>query len=113
MERHSDRRHDVGILGEAAAARFLERAGCVVLTRNVRVEADEIDLIVRHGDRTVAVEVKTSSNGDDPLLAVDEAKFERFRRAAANHSLPIHRLDIVTVALDRIGVTYRWLRGVD
>ncbi len=101
----------VGAAGEAVAARFLERRGAVVLDRNVRVGRDEIDLIARIDDRTVAVEVKTGLGpGTRPWENFDDDKNERVRRAA--RTLSIRRIDLIAVELTSDGVTVRWLPGV-
>jgi Holliday junction resolvase-like predicted endonuclease len=112
MEPSSEHARDLGNAGERMAVRFLEDRGYREIARNVRVGADEIDLVVEKGMVTVAVEVKATGNGDDPLLALDEAKFSRFRRAAAAMPMRIDRLDIVAVRFEREGVMVRWLCGV-
>jgi putative endonuclease len=50
-----------GRSGEAAAERFLERAGMTIIGRNFRAERGEIDLIAEDGGDVVFVEVKTWS----------------------------------------------------
>lgn len=102
----------LGFSGEVLAAWWLERHGCRVVARNVRVEADEIDLIIDHHGRRVAIEVKLSTNGDDPLDAVDDAKFDRFSRAAAGLPEPVVRLDLLAVEVGHRGAGFRWLQGV-
>jgi putative endonuclease len=103
----------IGARGEAIAARFLEDRGCSIIGRNVRVGSDEIDLVVRDGADVVAVEVKCTTTGDDPLLAVDDEKFANLERAASGHRQRIVRIDIVSVQLNRDGATIRWLRDVE
>lgn len=51
-----------GRLAENIAARFLEKRGLHVLTRNYRCRGGEIDLIVRDGKTLVFVEVRLRSN---------------------------------------------------
>jgi len=41
------------------AARFLQRAGLKILTRNYRHRRGEVDLVARHGRELVMVEVKS------------------------------------------------------
>jgi len=101
-----------GISGEQCAASYLERHSCIVVERNTRVEQDEIDLVVRHRGQLVVVEVKTSTNGDDPFEAVDEQKFRRMQRAAAGYRLPIGRIDLVGIEVGGRSVAIRWLQGV-
>ncbi|MDJ0792136.1 MAG: YraN family protein [Acidimicrobiia bacterium] len=102
----------LGQRGEDIAAAYLISRGCTILERNVRVGADEIDLVVAEGAAVAAVEVKTSTNGDDPLEAVDDAKFARIERAVVGLEWRINRIDLVGVAAERRGVTIRWLRAV-
>ncbi|MGI9528870.1 MAG: YraN family protein [Acidimicrobiia bacterium] len=101
-----------GGTGERFAASFLERHSCTIVDRNVLVDADELDLVMRHRGQLVVVEVKTSTNGDDPLEAVDETKFGRIERAAAGYQGAVSRIDLVGVEVQRGGVALRWLQGV-
>jgi putative endonuclease len=78
------RSRQLGRFGEAYAARHLVEAGMVVLDRNRRCEAGEIDLVLRDGDEVVFVEVKTRSSVafGHPLEAITAAKLARLRRLA-------------------------------
>ena len=58
------RRRTVGSAGESVAAHFLERRGAAVVRRNLRVDQDEIDLVVRIGRTLIAIEVKTGIGVD-------------------------------------------------
>lgn len=49
----------LGIYGEDAAARFLEKQGYVILERRWRSVSGEVDLVADDGDEVVFVEVKT------------------------------------------------------
>lgn len=75
-------------LGRSAESRvealYLAR-GFELVARNVRVGRLEIDLILRRGFLHVVCEVKHRATTDfgDPASAVDRAKQERVRRAAA------------------------------
>jgi len=78
-------RQAVGAYGERVAARYLETAGLVVLARNWRCSAGEVDLILRDGPDVVFCEVKTR-RGDGfgtPAEAVTGTKVRRLRRLAA------------------------------
>ena len=101
-----------GRRGEDVASWFLERRGHRTVERNVRIDADEIDLVVEGKGGRAAVEVKTSVNGDDPLESVDDAKFWRLQRAVGRMPVRIDRIDLVGVAADDLGITIRWLCGV-
>lgn len=52
-------RGEAGRHGEKVAARFLQRAGLRILTRNYRHRRGEVDLVARHGRELVMVEVKS------------------------------------------------------
>ena len=80
-----------------------------MLARNVRVGHDEVDLIIGHAGAVCAVEVKTRA-GSDPVEQFTDAQAGRLRRAAG--SLRISRCDLVTVRVDRAGITVRWIPAV-
>ena len=58
------RRRLLGERGETIAARHLTRCGMVLLDRNWRCEAGEIDLVLRDGHVLVICEVKTRTSID-------------------------------------------------
>ena len=103
--------------GETVAAAFLARRGARILGRNVRVGRGELDLVVRFGDRTVAVEVKTvggSAVADGAIARIDGTKLRQVRRLA-NHLAPRAgpvRVDFVGVRTTADGVTVDWRKGV-
>lgn len=103
--------HDIGALGETLALRFLLDRGLSLVERNVFVDGDELDLVVRNGAEIVVVEVKTSKNGDDPIEAVDDVKASRVTRAVNAYRLPVDRIDVIGVMLTNRGAAIRWLRG--
>jgi len=101
----------LGQAGEAAAVRFLERRGLVILARNLRSRLGEIDLLARDGSTLVFVEVKARRglSGDPPEAAVDARKRARLGRLALGY-LAARRLgerscrfDVVGVSLDEAG----------
>jgi putative endonuclease len=96
----------LGRLGERLAARHLKRSGYKVLHRNFRgVKGGEIDIVCRHGEALVFVEVKTRSGEayGRPGAAVDAEKRRRIARGAMAWlrmlSLPdiTFRFDVVEV----------------
>jgi putative endonuclease len=91
---------ETGAYGERVAAVFLRRHGYKVLTRNYKTTRGEIDLVCRHGDVLVFVEVKTRAEVDlvRPAEAIDAAKEEALRQTARRY------LEL----LDREDVTYRF-----
>lgn len=103
----------LGRLGERIALSFLVDRGCTPITANTRADGGELDLVIRDGPKLVAVEVKTTSDGSDPVDVVDDRKMGLVGRTASSVSYPISRIDIVGIRLDAKGVEIRWLRGPD
>ena len=101
----------LGAYGEAVAARHLVEQGMVVLDRNWRCSAGEIDLVLRDGQVLVVCEVKTrqGATGGTPHEAVTATKVERLGRLAQEwqqaHGVaaPDVRLDLVAVHRPRRG----------
>ena len=60
----SESTHVIGQQAEDKAARFLEKRGLLVLTRNFRCRGGEIDLICRDKNALVFVEVRMRRNAD-------------------------------------------------
>jgi putative endonuclease len=108
----------MGAAGEAAAVRFLQAKGLVILDRNWRGQGGELDIVAFAEPSIVAVvEVKTRSGSGfgDPAVAVTGLKYSRLRRLAgqwvASHDVPAQeiRIDIVGVMMSRDGR----LRAID
>jgi putative endonuclease len=104
-ERPTNRRTELGRYGEAYAARHLTALGMVVLERNWRCPAGEIDLVLRDGDTLVVCEVKTRSSTayGAPLETVTAAKAERLQRLAAMW-LEARGIRPAGVRIDLVGV---------
>jgi putative endonuclease len=99
----------LGAYGEALAARRLvEDEGMVLLDRNWRCPAGEIDLVLRDGGTLVICEVKTrtSSAFGSPLESVDAGKASRLRRLAALW-IEAHGVRVRDVRIDLVGVLLR------
>ncbi len=103
--RQSTRNRSLGAFGEAYAARHLVEHGMVLLDRNWRCDAGEIDLVLRDGRVLVVCEVKTRSSAayGSPLEAVTEQKAARLRRLAARW-LAEHAVRPDEVRIDLVGV---------
>lgn len=115
------RQRALGEYGERLAERHLVAQGMVVLDRNWRCPAGELDLVLRDGEVLVACEVKTRSSVDygTPHEAVGPGKLDRLRRLATHwqteHGLavPDVRIDLVAVLRPRRGPsTVEHVRGV-
>ena len=98
-------RSALGAYGEALAARHLTEQGMVVLDRNWRCDAGELDLVLRDGRVLVVCEVKTRSSlaFGTPIEAVTEQKAARLRRLAARW-LADHEVHPDEVRIDIVGV---------
>ena len=110
FKREPDRRTPRQILGgrgEKAAAKYLRRHGYKILTRNFRSGKAEVDLVARHKDWLVFVEVKTRETEQfgAPSEAVQLEKQRNLSKAALDYlrqlgNPRIHfRFDIVEVVI--------------
>jgi len=105
------KRRDVGILGEKLAGDFLKKRGYRILETNYRCPEGEIDIVARHKDFLVFIEVKTrtSQQFGSPEESITPAKRARLRATAAQYQqshdnlLPSWRIDVVAVELNRDG----------
>ena len=59
----STSRQHLGKWGESLAADYLVQRGYLLLERNARTPYGELDLVMRQGEATVFVEVKTRASG--------------------------------------------------
>lgn len=98
----------IGTDGEQAACEHLEAKGYQVLERNYRYRKAEIDLIVKHDNWLVFVEVKTRSSSffGFPEEFVDRKKQFMIFEAAENYIYEKDwngnvRYDIVSVLITR------------
>ena len=78
-------RQQIGQAAEDAAVVFLESQGLEILYRNFRRRAGELDIVARHGDELIIVEVRTRSSEKfgGAAASVDFRKQAKLRRAAA------------------------------
>jgi len=101
----SDTRVRLGRRGEALAAGKLEALGYTIVARNYRCPHGELDLIARHGETWVFVEVRTR-RGDG--FGSPEASITPRKRAhliaSAQHYLQAHDLPDVPWRIDLVAV---------
>ena len=105
------KRRDTGILGEKLAKDFLRKRGYRILEANYRCPGGEIDLIAKHKDCLVFVEVRTKRSREfgSPEESITMTKKERLIAVAAHYqqthdNLPqLWRIDVVAIELDRRG----------
>ncbi len=74
----------LGQQGEEAAIKFLKKRGYRILERNFRCPLGEIDVVSRHNDTLVFVEVKTRSSHAYglPEEAIDYRKQRKLKQLA-------------------------------
>jgi putative endonuclease len=108
----TDARRLFGDLGEAAAARALERQGIRIVARNARTRYGELDLVGRDDRGYVFVEVKTrrGSSFVSAAEAVDGRKLKRLQGLALAWASEHHvrgglRLVVAAVTVDRAGTS--------
>jgi putative endonuclease len=107
-----------GAAAEAMAAEFLRSRGLAVMVRNYRCRLGEIDLIARHGDTLVFVEVRLRSSAafGGAAASIGAAKRRRMSRAARHYlstldDEPPCRFDAILLdALDPARI--EWLEGI-
>jgi putative endonuclease len=113
------RRIPLGPRGEQIAARYLQRRGYQILTRNYRAAGAEVDIIAVHDGAIVFVEVKTRSGTEfgAPREAVDEQKRDQIRRAATAYvawrgggGIPA-RFDVIAITGTGRGRTIELIRN--
>ena len=105
---------EIGKIGETIAAKYLKKNKYRIISRNVHVSHNEIDIIAKNKNFIVFVEVKTRSTDQDlmltygtPASAVDYKKKKRTVEAARvflkdkKYSKLQPRFDVVEVYLDK------------
>ncbi len=86
--------NDFGKMGEQLAQRYLEEQDYVIIECNWRMGHHDVDIIARHDNIVVFVEVKTRSSADfgSPELWVDKKKQRSYIRLA-NLYVQQHNID--------------------
>jgi putative endonuclease len=100
-------RTHLGTKGEDIAAAYLQQQGHLLLERNFRTRYGEVDLVTRHGDAIVFVEVRTrrTATYGTPEESVTARKGQRLVLAAQqylqdNSMEQAHwRIDLVSVRM--------------
>ncbi len=101
----TDERVRLGRKGEELAALHLTRLGYSVVGRNYRCQHGEVDLIARHGEAWVFVEVRTRrgerfGTPEESITARKQAHLI----ATAQHYLQAHDLQDVVWRIDAVAV---------
>ena len=96
-----------GRRGEALAARFLRQRGYDILDTNWHCAQGELDIVARHAEMLVFIEVRTrhQANTEDAFASITARKRERLTAAvwawlqAHETTSSAWRLDVIAVAL--------------
>ena len=106
-------RHILGRKGEDTAVRYLEDQDFIILNRNWRTKAGELDIVALDGNTVVFVEVKTRSfRGDLDLYRTVSLRQIRRNRIAAqlymramDKTPSVGRFDLIEIVISRKGGT--------
>lgn len=101
-------RHEIGKKGEEIAKQYLERKEYTIIETNFISKQGEIDIIAKHKEEIVFIEVKTRTNDlyGKPIEAVNTQKQKHIINTAkyylyANHLENVFvRFDIIEVFLN-------------
>lgn len=105
------KRRDTGILGEKLARDFLKRHGYHILETNYRCPHGEVDIVAKHKDFLVFIEVRAKKSREfgSPEESITPAKKGRLIATAYHYRQshenlpPLWRIDVVAVELDQKG----------
>ena len=108
-------RRELASLGERAAADFLMARHYTIMERNFRCPIGEVDLVARHGEYLVFVEVRTRQSHayGSPEESVTPAKVQKLVELAQTYiqshpGLPsLWRIDVVAVEVGKDGAVSR------
>jgi putative endonuclease len=103
------KRNAIGKLGEELAADFLRKNGFTIIETNYRCPEGEIDIVARHKELLVFVEVRTKTSRlfGSPEESITRTKKRRMITTAQHYlqsnykELPQWRIDFIAVELDR------------
>ncbi len=109
------KRRETGIRGEKLAKHFLKKRGYRILETNYRCPEGEIDIVTKHKDSLVFIEVRTKKSLEfgSPEESITLTKKERLRATASRYQqthndLPLlWRIDVVAVELNQKGKPLR------
>ncbi|MDX9741712.1 MAG: YraN family protein [Gammaproteobacteria bacterium] len=108
---------DIGRAAEEAAAEFLRSHGLREIGRNFRCHGGEIDLIMRHDEYLVFVEVRyrSSRRFGGAMESIVASKQRRLLHAAQRYLLqhkggmPPVRFDVIAASPDVDGLHFDWI----
>lgn len=95
-----------GNAGEDLACRYLEKNGYTILEQNKHYSKFcEIDIIAKHKNTTVFVEVKTrkTNNFGSPLEAITKTKYENIKKGVqfylSEYKIKDYRIDVIGITI--------------
>jgi putative endonuclease len=98
----------LGQRGEELAVKFLRKKGYRIISRNFKTPLGEIDIIARHNETIVFIEVKTRESiaFGRPFEAVNSTKKQKIANVAMLYlkkfkEHPPCRFDVVSIYYDR------------
>ena len=102
----NNNRTEVGRLGEELARKYLKKKGYKILEQNYRTRYAEIDLVARHKDVLVFVEVRTKigERFGTPEETLNARKLQKVKRNAFSYASRVkwnklYRIDAVCIVL--------------
>lgn len=104
-------RREIGNVGERIACNFLANNGYKIIETNYRCRAGEIDIVARHKETLVFVEVRTKKSFyfGTPEESITPLKMEHLRAAAVHYEQnhpdlpPEWRIDVVAIQMNSSG----------
>ena len=98
----------LGNAGEDAAAAFLKKHRCRILTRNFTAANGEIDIVALDGKTLVFVEVKTRTNDlyGEPISAVNTEKMQAVINAAAHFENQYVKNGCLNLKVSLLGISF-------
>jgi putative endonuclease len=100
-----------GQRGESAAAAYLQQRGYLVLARNWRCVGGEIDIVARHQDQIVFIEVRQRSTAEAAFESITPRKRQRVLHAVetwlSQHDMADQTWRIDVIAVSRAGIEHR------
>ncbi|MDO8909700.1 MAG: YraN family protein [Pseudohongiella sp.] len=100
------RRHS-GNAYEQLAADYLRSQGLDLISSNYQCKLGEIDLIMKHREMLVFVEVRYRLNSDfmSPIVSINSRKQNKLIRTAQVYLKQHHLTDAVPCRIDVVGIT--------
>lgn len=95
----------VGAKHEQTAGAYLEKVGYEILTYNFQTRVGEIDIVAKHGEYLVFVEVKYRKNASSghPLEAISIQKQKKISKCALYY-MKMRGLEYMPVRFDVVGI---------